>query len=286
MESSALTRPNIDSVSILGVKIDAITIKSAILHITEVAADSESVARYVVKPYVEFLDRAADNNELKNLLNGAYLSLPDGVAAIWAAHYLYAGPHTKWRFWQTLFQIILQPTALSWPLPEKIAGINFTLPLLEMAADKRLRVFLMGQNNAAAIAHTSATLKHKIPDLVIVGTHSGRDGLSALGSVSDAWIEQAASDIASLKPDIILVGMGFPLQERVIAQLCDKVQHGIFIGEGGTFDYEAFGGNRSKAPGGVQRLGLEWLWRLFLEPKRLKRQLAVPRFIRRIWQAR
>jgi len=253
MESSALTRPNIDSVSILGVKIDAITIKSAISHITEVAADSESAARYVVKPYVEFLDRAADNNELKNLLNGAYLSLPDGVAAIWAAHYLYAGPHTKWRFWQTLFQIILQPTALNWPLPEKIAGINFTLPLLEMAAGKQLRVFLMGQNNAAAIAHTSATLTHKIPGLVIVGTRSGRDGLSPLGSVSDAWIEQAASDIASLKPDIILVGMGFPLQERVISQLCGKVPHGIFIGEGGTFDYEAFGGSRSKAPGGVQQ---------------------------------
>ncbi len=286
MAINTVTRPDVDRVSILGVEIDAITINSAIMHITDVAAEPESAARYVVKPYVEFLDRAATRPELRELLNGAYMSLPDGVAAIWAAHYLYAGPHGGWRFWRTLTQIVLQPSALTWPLPEKIAGINFTLPLLETAARKKLGVFLMGQNNAEAIAHTSATLTHKIPGLVIVGTRSGRDELSTLGSVSDGWIDQAATEIATLKPDIILVGMGFPLQERVIARLCEKVPHGVFIGEGGTFDYEAFGGGRAKAPARVQRLGLEWLWRLLLEPKRLKRQLAVPRFIWRVWQTR
>lgn len=286
MAHNQVTCPEVDRVSILGVKIDAITINSAISHLTEVAADPKSGARYVVKPYVEFLDRAATRPELQTLLNGAYLSLPDGVAAIWAAHYLYAGPHGGWRFWRTLSQIVLQPSALRWPLPEKIAGINFTLPLLETAARSQLRVFLMGQNNTASIAHTAATLGKNIPGLTIVGYRSGRDELSPFGSVSDGWIDQAATDIAELKPDIILVGMGFPLQEQVIARLCKNASHGIFIGEGGTFDYEAFGGSRPKAPIRVQQLGLEWLWRLLLEPKRLKRQFAVPRFIWRIWHAR
>lgn len=283
---SKVSRPDVDRVSILGVEIDALTIAAAISHLTDVAADPASKARYVVKPYVEFLDRAAASAQLRDLLNGAYLTLPDGVAAIWAAHYLYAGPHGVWRFWQTLSQIALQPSALNWPLPEKIAGINFTLPLLETAAHMKLSVFLMGQNNAEAIAHTAATLKQKIPGLVICGTRSGRDELSQSGSVSEGWIVQAATEIAALKPDIILVGMGFPLQEQVIAKLCETVPHGIFIGEGGTFDYEVFGGTRPKAPARVQRLGLEWLWRLLLEPKRLKRQLAVPRFIWRIWRTR
>jgi N-acetylglucosaminyldiphosphoundecaprenol N-acetyl-beta-D-mannosaminyltransferase len=291
MANSGTVRPDVDRVSILGVGIDAITISAAITHITDVAADPTSASRYVVKPYVEFLDRAATRPELQELLNGAYLSLPDGVAAIWAAHYLYAGPHGAWRFWRTLSLIVLNPSTLAWPLPEKIAGINFTLPLLETAASKHLRVFLIGQPRTAhsgtvAIAHTATTLTQKIPGLIIAGTRSGRDELSTTGKVTDGWMSQTATDIAACKPDIILVGMGFPLQERVIAQLCEKIAHGIFIGEGGTFDYEAFGGSRPKAPTRIQRVGLEWLWRLGLEPKRLIRQLAVPRFIWRIWRIR
>jgi len=286
MTPSSLTRPDVDRVSILGTNIDAITIDAAIAHITEIAADPGSTARYVIKPYVEFLDRAATRPVLQDLLNGAYLSLPDGVAAIWAAHYLYAGPHGVWRFWRTLTQIILAPSALNWPLPERIAGINFTLPLLELAARKQLRIYLMGRPSTQDITHTAVTLTRSISGLNIVGTHSGRDRLAAAGTVTDGWINQAAQDIAACQPDIILVGMGFPLQEQVIAKLCDQVPHGIFIGEGGTFDFEAFGGSRPKAPARVQRLGLEWLWRLFLEPKRLRRQLAVPRFIWRVWQSR
>lgn len=80
--------------------------------------------------------------------------------------------------------------------------------------------------------------------------------------------------------------MGFPLQERVCAYLAKHAEHGVFIGEGGTFDYADFGGRRTKAPVLLQRLGLEWFWRLLLEPQRLLRQLAIPRFIYRIWSSR
>jgi N-acetylglucosaminyldiphosphoundecaprenol N-acetyl-beta-D-mannosaminyltransferase len=62
--------------------------------------------------------------------------------------------------------------------------------------------------------------------------------------------------------------------------------HGVFIGEGGTFDFESFGGERKRAPQWVQRVGLEWLWRLILQPGRILRQLAVPRFIYRVWHGR
>ena len=80
--------------------------------------------------------------------------------------------------------------------------------------------------------------------------------------------------------------MGFPLQEQVCAYLASHIGHGVFIGEGGTFDYEQFGGARPKAPATMQKLGLEWLWRLGLEPRRIVRQLAIPRFIYRIWRTR
>ena len=92
--------------------------------------------------------------------------------------------------------------------------------------------------------------------------------------------------MATAKADLVLVGMGFPLQERVCAYLATHSDHGVFVGEGGTFDYERFGGQRAKAPAWIQRVGLEWFWRLLLEPSRVIRQLAVPRFIYRIWRGR
>jgi N-acetylglucosaminyldiphosphoundecaprenol N-acetyl-beta-D-mannosaminyltransferase len=76
------------------------------------------------------------------------------------------------------------------------------------------------------------------------------------------------------------------LQEHIISRLTPQLDHGVLIGEGGTFDYKQFGGHRRKAPVIMQRLGLEWLWRLILEPRRLRRQWAIPRFIWRIWQSR
>jgi N-acetylglucosaminyldiphosphoundecaprenol N-acetyl-beta-D-mannosaminyltransferase len=80
--------------------------------------------------------------------------------------------------------------------------------------------------------------------------------------------------------------MGFPLQEEVCANLVARTSHGVYVGEGGTFDFVAFGGSLPKAPVRVQKLGLEWLWRLGREPNRIIRQLAIPRFMYRIWTHR
>jgi N-acetylglucosaminyldiphosphoundecaprenol N-acetyl-beta-D-mannosaminyltransferase len=96
--------------------------------------------------------------------------------------------------------------------------------------------------------------------------------------------EELLQDIKSADPDIILVGMGFPLQEKLISKLAGKLEHGVLIGEGGTFDYRSFGGRQAKAPKLLQRIGLEWLWRLALQPKRLRRQLAIPRFLWRLYR--
>ncbi len=69
-----------------------------------------------------------------------------------------------------------------------------------------------------------------------------------------------------------------------MARLQEKLTHGVMIGEGGTFDYQQFGGKLPKAPGWVQKINLEWLWRLIRQPWRLKRQLAIPRFMWRVYQ--
>lgn len=284
--NDSLPRPDVDRVDILGVQIDAIGIDAAIAHIIELGSNPNTPACYVVKPYVEFLDRASHDERLQSLLNGAHLSLPDGVAAIWAAHYLYAGPHTAMRFVRTLASIVARPHELTWPLPERIAGINFTWPLLQAAAAAKLKVYLVGQLADEDIARTARTLMRDISGLDVVGMRNGRDSNSPAGTVSDGWTERLANNLRASRADLVLVGMGFPLQERVISELAGRLEHGVLIGEGGTFDYKAFGGERPKAPARLQSLGLEWLWRLVLEPRRVRRQLAVPRFIYHIWKAR
>jgi N-acetylglucosaminyldiphosphoundecaprenol N-acetyl-beta-D-mannosaminyltransferase len=274
-----------DQVNILGVDVDAVSNVDAIAYILGLAAP-ELPAAYVVKPYVEFLDRAASQPELRELLNNANMAIPDGVALTWAAAYLYAGKRSAGRFWLTLFQIVLAPHQLRWPLPDRAAGINFTWPLLQAAQHNDFSIYLIGNPKHDTIEHTALTLQQAFPKLKLVGTHTGRDESQAPGQVSDQWLRDLQHSVSSAMPDIILVGMGFPLQERVCAYLASHSKHGVFIGEGGTFDYEVFGGRRPKAPRWIQFVGLEWFWRLLLEPQRVIRQLAVPRFIWRVWRSR
>ncbi len=274
-----------DKLDILGVEVDAISNADAVDYIIEHATPGHA-AGYVVKPYVEFLDRAYHDANVRDLLNGAELSLADGVALTWAAHFLYAGPRKVRRFWLTLFQIVLAPGKLTWPLPDRTAGITFTWLLLTKAAEQKRQLYLVGDPKTGSIAHTAAALQKAFPNLVIAGTHSGRDHSQPYGHVSDQWLAGLVEAVRAANPDIILVGMGFPLQDQVGAHLGAHLDHGLSLGEGGTFDYEAFGGSLSKAPVWTSRLGLEWLWRLLQEPRRLKRQLAIPRFMYRVWRNR
>jgi N-acetylglucosaminyldiphosphoundecaprenol N-acetyl-beta-D-mannosaminyltransferase len=274
-----------DQLDILGVTVDAASNEEAIDYICRRAAAGQP-PMYVAKPYVEFVDRAYHRPQLQELINGAELTIPDGVALCWAATYLYAGKRSVWRFWLTLFQIVLAPDQLRWPLPDRAAGITFTLPLLKTAAKQGLRVYLVGEPAGSSIEHTAEVVARRVPDLTIAGTHSGRDTAKPAGEVGEGWLAEVAGDILAARADLILVGVGFPLQERVCRYLATHTEHGVYIGEGGTFDYEQFGGRRPKAPAAWQRIGLEWLWRLVQEPSRARRQLAIPRFIYRVWQAR
>ena len=275
-----------DKVDLLGVEVDAITHAEAIAYIVDRASNPSTKPMYVVKPYVEFLDRAARDSSIRTILNGAELVLADGIALVWAANYLYAGKRTFWRFWKSLTQIVFTPTKLYWPLDKSLAGINFTWPMLQGAATQKLRVYLVGTSSTDQITHVAKTIQKQLADLLIVGVHSGRDTSVEPGKVTSVWMDRLTDQIEASDADLILVGMGFPLQEEVIMVLAGKLSHGVLVGEGGTFDYEQFGGTHAKAPSLMQRLGLEWLWRLIIQPSRWRRQLAVPRFIRLIWRSR
>lgn len=279
-----------DHYQILGVRIDALTLEAAAERIVARAGDTKQAASYVVKPYVEFLDPAHLNPHTRNLLNNSWLSLPDGVSTQWAAAYLYGGKPSWWRVMGLGSSIIFRPRAVTALVPEKFGGTRFTWRLLEAAATHNLRVYLVGSPRDGDIGHTAAAIQNHLPSLQVVGTWPGQlDGLHGaelLKALPEREVERdLAADLKAKRPDIILVGMGFPLQEELMAKLTPQLSHGVLIGEGGTFDYDSFGGRRRKAPAAIQNIGLEWLWRLLQEPKRTGRQLAIPRFVWTVYRA-
>lgn len=273
-----------------GVDIDAITIIQATDYIARLAANHTHPSCYVVKPYVEFFAEREDPR-VRGLLNQAELCLPDGIALNWATWFLYGTGRHWWDVVCTGLSLILNPKPAFKFLPDRFAGTNATWPLLERCEHDGLRVFLIGSPKTGSIIETANVIRRRLPRINITGTSLGEvDGLQgqALLEALRGGLEPTslAAQIEAAGADVILVGMGFPLQETLMAKLQGLLAHGVMIGEGGSFDYQSFGGHRAKAPGWIQRAGLEWLWRLILEPKRLVRQLAIPQFIWRIYRSR
>jgi len=283
------TAPN-RKYEILGVRIDALTMDAAAAQIVARAANTKQPPSYVVKPYVEFLDSAHLDAPTRKLLNNSWLSLPDGVSIQWATAYLYGGRASWLRVMGLGSSIIFRPQAVTSLVPEKFGGTRFTWKLLEAAADKDLRIYLIGSPIGGDISLTAAAIQKRLPNLAVTGSWPGQlDGLKGarlLKALRDRPVERdLVADLKAKRPDIILVGMGFPLQEELMAKLAAQLPHGVLVGEGGTFDYDSFGGRRRKAPGVIQDIGLEWLWRLLQEPQRIRRQLAIPRFVWAVYRA-
>ena len=262
---------SLPSYRLLGVNVMAATLEEGRRRTLELAHATDGRGRYVVLPYVEFLTKAADQPELASLLNQADLCLPNGVALVWAAHYLYAGRPGLGRCFTTLASIVLAPGRLNRPLEARFDSANLTWPLLEAAAAKDLSVWLIGSPKRQSIEQTAAHLQQAIPALKISGTTKG--------ILSEDSIKDMTERLRQAKPDLILVGLGFPLQEQLMQRLSRQLTGAVMIGEGGSFDYEAFGGRIKRAPLWLRRLGLEWAWRLIREPSRIKRVMAIPYFI-------
>lgn len=273
---------------ILGVQVDSCTIAESIELIAK--RSKHSGATYATKPYVEFFDRAYNDKQIRSILNNGYLTLPDGVSTQWAAQYLYGGRRWWGRALWLACQIIFKPSAIKKAIPQKFGGADFTWRLLEKCAEQDLKVYLVGSPKSGSIATTTAAILQKLPELNIVGTRpgelSGLRGSALLQALRDKKpvASELLKDLKLKQPDVILVGLGFPIQEILMDQLAAELKSGVLIGEGGTFDYDSFGGIRKRAPQWMRQIGIEWLWRLTLEPTRIDRQRSIPRFMWRIYQ--
>lgn len=192
----------------------------------------------------EFILTAQEDAEFKAILNRADLVIPDGVGLLWAAR------------------------QLGERLPERVAGSDLVVRLAGRGAQRGWRIFFLGAAEGVA-ARTAEVLQARFPGFNCVGAFSG-----------SPHVEDEAEILARVhaaQPDVLLVAFGHPQQDKWIARLREKLNVPVSMGVGGSFDFIA--GVVPRAPLWLQRLNLEWLYRLWRQPWRAKRIFnAVVRF--------
>ena len=261
-------------VEILGVYFHPLTRKQAAEAIVRLATSGQK--SYVVKPYSEFMPPAHRDPTIGGILNGAALCLPDGVGILWAACYLAlpgGGLRAAIQLPLSLASLIARPGALRKPLPQAMRGVDFTWDMLEAIGHAGLSVYLLGGTPEESRG-AAKRIAERLPGLRISGTRPGY-----LKKPDDAIAE-----INAARPDVLLVAMGFPRQERWIAANLSRLDVKVAVAEGGSLTF--ISGAVRRAPGWMRRSGLEWLYRLLRQPSRVRRQLALPLFVWLVFRER
>lgn len=268
------TKKNI-KYNLLGIKLDAIYKENALHEIGQFF--NKKKASLLTTTNAEFIILSRDDEEFRNIINKkSSINFIDGFGIIWAIGLLKCWKPKLIIFKQLyiavqwLLSILLMPISLlvfKKYVPEKISGSDFTWDLAKFAADNQKRVFLLGNKlgmdpNSAQKA--SLKLLTDIYNLKISGTHSGTDSVVEEKEIIE-MIKKSDSDI-------LMVGFGSPKQEKWLARNLKKTNCKIVIGLGGTFDFIA--GIQKRAPRWVQKIGFEWLYRLFQNPRRFRRQIS------------
>lgn len=221
---------------ILGVRVDNLSIKESLQKISGFLSDGRQ--HYIVLPYSAFWVQAQKDEEFLRILNEADLSLSDGVGPI-IASYLLAGEKLKGR----------------------VMGVDLILALVAKFSAEH-SIFLFGGREGAADDAAAKLSLAQAPlnrAAKIVGTLNGY--------VSD---EEATTAINKSGAEILLVGIGMPKQEKWIYDNLKKMSFvKLAIGVGGAFN--SISGRTRRAPRLAQKAGLEWLWRLFTQPKKWKK---------------
>jgi len=186
---------------------------------------------------------AQKDKELKDIINSADLSLPDGKGLILAAK------------------------LLNLPLKERISGVDLVEELSELAAKKGYSIYLFGA-------------KRGVAEKAAKRLQSSYSGLKVGGAEDGYFTPQdepkIIERIKKAKVDILLVALGIPRQEKWIRHYLQDLKVPVCIGVGGSFD--VISGRLKRAPRWIQDWGFEWLYRLVQEPRRIGRNLSLLRF--------
>ncbi len=233
-----------ESIAILGCRVDAVDRDEAVRCIAALANAEPPGASLVVTLGVEMAMYAQHDAAFRAVVNGAALVTCDTIGLLLASR-LRGGP-----------------------LRERVTGVELVGSLARRSANVGdVRIYLLGGSGQTA-TRAAAALAQVAPGAYIVGA---RDGY--FRADEDAAV---AAEIKATGANVLLAGLGSPKQELWLARMLAATGCGVGIGIGGSLD--VYAGNVGRAPDLVQRSGLEWAYRLAREPRRWRRQLALPQF--------
>ncbi len=231
---------------IIGLRVDKISYQSAVQRVLDWASRRES--RYICVANVHMVMEAYDDTTFRQIVNSADLVTPDGMPLVWVMR------------WQGIRQ------------QERVYGPLLTEYVLEAASKEGIPVGFYG-GTAETLQNLKRNIQKRYPSLRIAYLHA--PPFRPLTSQED---EEAVRSINDSGARILFVGLGCPKQERWMAAHKGRVQ-AVMLGVGAAFDFLA--GVKPQAPRWMQRAGLEWLFRLLTEPRRLWRRYLYhnPRFV-------
>lgn len=238
---------NREQIKILGVSIDNVTAEESGIRTKELIEMSNKSCKMIFAPNVEFVMTAQRDKEFFDILKESSLSTPDSIGIMIGAKL--QGKEFKQRIpGQAYFREVIQ-------LGEKEGWTFYLLGGMEGIAEK-----------------TAENLRKEFPNIKIIGTHHG--------FLNEETEKEVINEINTLQPNVLFVALGAPKQEKWIYKNKDILKVDVATGQGGTFDYEA--GRIKRAPKIIQKLGIEWLWRLALEPKRIIRMRVLPIYLLKV----
>jgi len=224
-------------VELLGCAIDAVTLDEAVAAIDRRIQLRQPCQHMSIN--AAKLVRFQHDQELRDAVETCELVTADGQAVVWAAR------------------------VLGRPLPERVAGIDLMNALVRRAGEQGYRIYVLGAR-AEVLQRALDTLRGRHPGLRLSGRH---------GYFAPSEEPEVVEGIAGAKPDVLFVALETPFKELFLARNRDRLQIPFVMGVGGAVDI--LGGVRRRAPGWMQRLGLEWAYRLAQDPRRLARRYIV-----------
>lgn len=199
---------------------------------------------YVVTPNVDHIVQLEKDSELQKVYKNADLILADGKPLIWISNY-----------YKT-------------PIKEKVSGSDLFPLLCEMAGEKGYKMFFLGAAEGVA-ARAATNLKKRYSNLEVAGVYSPPFGFEE----NEKEVEKILQMIIKSNVDILIVGLGAPKQEKFIFKYHDRLNVPISLGLGASLDFEA--GNIKRAPKWMQKSGLEWLFRITQDPRRMFKRYII-----------
>lgn len=226
---------NLTRINVLGVGISAITMDDALTQIADWIDNAEK--RYVSVCTVHTVMECQENIFMRQAVNGADMATPDGMPLVWLGK------------------------AKSDQEVSRVYGPDLMLALCELSAQKGYTQFFYGGAEDVP-EQLSQALQKKYPRLRVAGAYS-----PPFRVLTDAEDQQIVDQINQANPDIIWVGLGTPKQDLWMASHRGALNAAVIIAVGAAFDFHT--GRKKQAPLWMQRSGLEWLYRLLSEPRRL-----------------